>query len=211
MGYLAGNINAFAAALEREKQRLAQYLADLSHELRTPITKLRGYREGLEDGVVKADAAFFKLMGGESSHLTALSRTIKSIQPEFPHPTDDNISELLVSFLMKSVARWGPRFEKRSLSIALQSSAAIAGDTVAMSVSGLCQIIDNLLSNMLQYASRWNLVLSTFRQAEVQEGSAYASAITRRMLVKKRFRFYSNASTGYQRLVRVQTSKLRAD
>ena len=34
-------------------------LAGLGHELRIPITSLRGYTEGLEDGVFQADAKYF--------------------------------------------------------------------------------------------------------------------------------------------------------
>ena len=51
--------NALAAALEQEEGRRARYLAGLGHELRTPITSLRGYTEGLEDGVFQADTKYF--------------------------------------------------------------------------------------------------------------------------------------------------------
>ncbi len=51
IGRLAENVNALATALEQEEQRRAQYLADLSHELRSPITSIRGYTVCMEDGI----------------------------------------------------------------------------------------------------------------------------------------------------------------
>ena len=79
VGKLADTINALAAALEKEEDRRAQYLADLGHELRTPITSLRGYTEGLEDGVFAADQKYFALMNGELNHLTALTHSIEAM------------------------------------------------------------------------------------------------------------------------------------
>ena len=80
IGRLSENINALAAALDQEERRREQYLADLGHELRTPITSLRGYTEGLEDGVFKADKEFYELLSGELSQLTALTHTIDAMQ-----------------------------------------------------------------------------------------------------------------------------------
>ncbi|MEM7404393.1 MAG: ATP-binding protein [Pseudomonadota bacterium] len=153
VGYLAGNINALAMALEREEIRRAQYLADLSHELRTPITNLRGYTEGLEDGVVRADAAFFKLMSEELSHLTALSHTIEAMQLDAEHGEADGATEPLGGFLTDAIARWRSRFDQRGLSISLEVPTGVVGCRVAVPVAGLRQMVDNLLSNMLRYAS----------------------------------------------------------
>ena len=80
IGHLAETFNALAAALEQEEGRRARYLAGLGHELRTPITSLRGYTEGLEDGVFQADAKYFSLMSNELNDLTALTQFMEAME-----------------------------------------------------------------------------------------------------------------------------------
>nr|WP_238935949.1 histidine kinase dimerization/phospho-acceptor domain-containing protein [Sulfitobacter mediterraneus] len=146
VGHLAENFNALAAALEQEDQRRAQYLADLSHELRTPITSLRGYTEGLEDGVFQADEAFFKLMASELSHLSALTQSIEAMQLQ--HPANDDLkpcSGLTVGECVNDAKiRWDARFQKRGLKLDLDVSSTLSGQRFAVSENNLRQIADNL-------------------------------------------------------------------
>ncbi len=53
---LARAFNAMSGRLEAEEARRRSVLADVAHELRTPITVIRGQAEGIVDGVYPADA-----------------------------------------------------------------------------------------------------------------------------------------------------------
>ncbi len=155
IGRLAININALAAALEQEEDRRAQYLSDLGHELRTPITSLRGYTEGLQDGVFKADQKFFELLNGELSQLTALTHTIDAMQFSGAE-AGRNLDEQRVGvddFLMDARASWAARFQERGLQLELYIAKGLTERQLAIPVNSLKQIADNLLCNMLRYAS----------------------------------------------------------
>lgn len=155
IGHLASNINALANSLELEEQRREQYLADLGHELRTPITSLRGYIEGLEDGVFKADKAFFDLLSGELSQLTALTHTIDAMQlSDVEIDGDQTCKQVDVGgFLKGAINSWTARFRERGLQVDLQIPKALYNRRFAVRENCLKQIADNLLSNILRYAS----------------------------------------------------------
>ncbi len=155
IGRLAKNFNALAAALESEERRRAQYMADLSHELRTPITSIRGYAEGLEDGVFKADESYFKLLAGELSHLTALTHTIETMQLDTAEDTSlQKVSNTTINdFLEGARESWQPRLQDRDLRLDVVISENLKNRRFALSDNALKQIVDNLFSNMVRYAS----------------------------------------------------------
>ncbi|MDZ7802165.1 MAG: HAMP domain-containing sensor histidine kinase [Trueperaceae bacterium] len=57
IGELVGAFNKMAATLESTEAQRVALLADVAHEFRTPLSNLKGYVEGLEDGVFAADEA----------------------------------------------------------------------------------------------------------------------------------------------------------
>lgn len=154
VGRLADTVNALAAALQQEEERRARYLADLGHELRTPITSLRGYTEGLEDGVFQADAKFFSLMSDELNHLTTLTHSIEALELS---PGDENsvCRGVRVQLILEDVQRrWETQFRAKSLQLIVQVDEALADKSIALSKKSLRHIIDNLMSNMLRYADQ---------------------------------------------------------
>jgi len=155
VGKLSENFNALAATLEQEEKRRAQFMADLGHELRTPIMSLQGYTEGLEDGVFNADEDFFKLISGELSHLTMLSHTIENLEldAEICSAEEKALSQNVIELLQSSKHSWSARFDQRELQLDLLVSGSVANLHFDVSPKSLKQILDNLLSNMFRYAS----------------------------------------------------------
>jgi signal transduction histidine kinase len=69
---LARAFNDMAADLEAVEQRRRALLADLAHELRTPLATIEGYAEGLADGVIPAEAAMWEVLQATSARLARL-------------------------------------------------------------------------------------------------------------------------------------------
>ena len=60
------------ADLARASQLRKQMTADLAHDLRTPLSILRGYTEGLQDGRLQGAPRLYTIMHGEVEHLQRL-------------------------------------------------------------------------------------------------------------------------------------------
>jgi signal transduction histidine kinase len=57
IGQLAQAFNAMADSLARVEQLRRNMVSDVAHELRTPLSNIRGYLEALQDGVVQPTSA----------------------------------------------------------------------------------------------------------------------------------------------------------
>ncbi len=77
MGELAVSFNTMAEDLERNEHLRRNMVADVAHELRTPLSNLRGYLEAVSDGVVKPDKATLHSLNEEVS---SLSRLVDDLQ-----------------------------------------------------------------------------------------------------------------------------------
>ncbi|HYF96383.1 MAG TPA: HAMP domain-containing sensor histidine kinase [Symbiobacteriaceae bacterium] len=55
LGQLAGAVNQMTAQLEGYEKRRREFLANVAHELRTPLSYIRGYAQAVAEGLVKTD------------------------------------------------------------------------------------------------------------------------------------------------------------
>jgi signal transduction histidine kinase len=59
-------------SLEKLERLRKTMVADVAHELRTPLTNLRGYLEGLSDGVIPPEKQIFDMLQQENLRLVNL-------------------------------------------------------------------------------------------------------------------------------------------
>ena len=69
---LAGSINSMAAGLAQAKKAEQQFLQSVSHDLRTPLTSIRGFAEAIEDGVTADVVAAAGVIASEARRLERL-------------------------------------------------------------------------------------------------------------------------------------------
>jgi two-component system, OmpR family, sensor histidine kinase BaeS len=72
LGQLAAAFDRMAAAVAQQDELRRRLVADVAHEVRTPLTILRGTTEGLVDGVLVADPAVLASLHEEVLRLTGL-------------------------------------------------------------------------------------------------------------------------------------------
>jgi signal transduction histidine kinase len=72
MADLAHSFNSMAENLEKTEQLRRNLVADVAHELRTPVSNLKGYLEAISDGVIKPDEETIRSLNEEAGSLTRL-------------------------------------------------------------------------------------------------------------------------------------------
>lgn len=77
LGQVASSFNRMAAELERSEQARRHLLADVAHELRTPLAVLRGQLELLQDGVTQPDPA---TLGALNDDVLRLGRLVGDLE-----------------------------------------------------------------------------------------------------------------------------------
>ena len=71
---LSGAFNTMTRKLQGVEENRREFVANVSHELRSPITSIRGFAEGMADGVIPAEEQpkYLRLVANESKRLSGL-------------------------------------------------------------------------------------------------------------------------------------------
>jgi two-component system sensor histidine kinase BaeS len=148
---LALALNELAGALAVSEARQREFLLSISHELKTPLTTLRGYAEALADGVVQESetAPVGKTMLAEADHLARLIDDLLALARldavDFPLQlaTVD-----LVPVVRAVRGAWLPRCTAHG--VPLQVSVPETALVVTTDAGRVRQVIDGLLENALR-------------------------------------------------------------
>lgn len=138
------------AALEKSRKEL---IASISHDLRTPISSIRGYVEGLEDGIVHDRERFNRYITVIKNKTESLDKQIESLfqysQLELSGGAHDlckrNSEELLRTILEPY------ELEFADCNIRLEIVRPFPTVEILANENGILQVFDNLISNAKRY------------------------------------------------------------
>ncbi|CAG0947337.1 two-component system, OmpR family, sensor histidine kinase ResE [Anaerolineae bacterium] len=184
IGRLAASFNTMAEQVQRSRQMEKDFVANVSHELKTPLTSIQGFAQAILDGAV-ADIAgaqraaqtiydetarMARLVGD----LLTLAR-LESGQIEIEHATID-----LADVLPRWVERLQPRANAANAQLVtvVEPLPCIAGDA-----GKLEQVITNLVDNAIKYNRPGGAVTVTARTHAPSVPSVIKSSVLRRRTV----------------------------
>jgi signal transduction histidine kinase len=146
---LAVSFNEMTARLHANEEQRRHLLADVAHELRTPLAVVRGNLEGMLDGVYPRDDAQLTAIIEQTAHMTRLLedlRTLSLVEAGtlnlFPEPTDlgELIADVVAAFRAKADAA----------GIALTASTNAVPE-IDVDPTRLREVFENLVANSLRY------------------------------------------------------------
>jgi two-component system OmpR family sensor kinase len=153
---LADALNTMAAQLDQARGSERAFLLSISHDLRTPLTSIRGYAEALADGTLDdADPRDRKraasIIGAEGRRLERLVRDLLELSQldshQFSlHPRPCDATELV----RDAAEAFSPQARELGIALNVRSGEALPVD---LDPERLAQIIANLIENALKYAA----------------------------------------------------------
>ncbi|MEP7334022.1 MAG: HAMP domain-containing sensor histidine kinase, partial [Terracoccus sp.] len=145
---LADDVRTLARALHETEARRMRLLGEVAHEMRTPLTVLDGYIEGMIDGVLPADPETMSQVTGETRRLrrlaedlSALSRAEEGRLELAPRHAD------LCDVVETAVTRLRPQAE--DVGIRLVMTCGGGAVPVTIDPDRVAQVVTNLLGNAL--------------------------------------------------------------
>ncbi|MGX8704715.1 MAG: histidine kinase dimerization/phospho-acceptor domain-containing protein, partial [bacterium] len=82
MGELSSTLNRMAAEIKKSSDYQAAFLSNVSHDLRSPLTSIKGFSEAMLDGTIPPEmhAHYLEVIAGEAERLEKLTRQLLSLE-----------------------------------------------------------------------------------------------------------------------------------
>ncbi len=198
---LLKDFNSMAASLERLEHERRYSVAAIAHELRTPVTVLRGRLEGVRDGVLAANPQEFEKLIG---HADLLSKLIEDLQllslAEAGELRLEREDFVMQDFLKRLHADYLAKAEQQQITLQLHlppEEARVNGDQ-----QRLYQVFSNLLNNALRHTPAHGSIkiqLSVQTQTLTLEIQDSGAGFTIDAMTRAFERFYRSPDRGRQR------------
>lgn len=170
---VARAFNSMSSRLKSIDEQRRSFMADVTHELRTPLSVIRGQAEAISDGVYPADAAHLAPILDATLTLDRLVDDLRTLALTDAgnlalkrEPTD-------IGQLVRDTAE-SFRSQAESAGISLSTEIADNMPTIEVDPARLRQVISNLLSNAIMHTPSGGSV----KGAVSSEGGQVAMTVT---------------------------------
>ena len=178
MGALIDSFNKMADSLEVAEARRSEFIANISHELRTPMTTIAGFADGILDGTIppEEEKKYLVSIRDETRRLSRLVRDMLDVSQLRSHAADPtrrtvfDLTELVLQTLLS--------FESRATKKGLDVDPQLPDSHIMVRAEkdAITQVIYNLLDNAVKFAYPDScIVLRLYKDG----GKAYMSVSNR--------------------------------
>lgn len=168
---LAQAFNTMAADLEHAEQLRRNLVADVAHELRTPLSNIQGYLEAIHDGVMKPDVATIRSLNEEAVLLSKLVDELQELslaeagELKMVFQTED-----VADLIKQAVTSWQPQVAAKGISLSADLSEKLP--SVKIDWQRVNQVLYNLLENAVSHTGKGGtIVVAAARQGNWVEVS----------------------------------------
>ena len=145
--------NSMADDLEHAEQLRRNMVADVAHELRTPLSNIQGYLEAIRDGMIEPDATAIRSLSEEA---TLLSRLVNELQ-ELSLAEAGELklvfqAESIVDLIRQAADSWQPQLTAGDISL----SREVPDDLPSVNIDWqrVNQVLHNILENAVAHTRK---------------------------------------------------------
>jgi two-component system sensor histidine kinase BaeS len=163
LGELAAAFNQMSAELVRGNRARRQMTADIAHDLRTPLTVIKGYAEALRDGDLPAASATFETIYQEADHLSHLVEDLRTLSlVDAGQLTLHRRTVQLEDMLERTAAAHLPQAQQSGITLNVDAAADLP--SIYADPERLAQVLGNLVGNALRYTPEGGRITLAARQ-----------------------------------------------
>jgi two-component system sensor histidine kinase BaeS len=162
LGELAQSFNYMASDLERTERLRRNMVADVAHELRTPLSNLKGYLEAVSDGLIKPDKDTINSLNEEAAILSRLVDDLQELSLADAGEIKLNIQSEDISNLIKdTLTGIQAKASARGLTLAVDLPEILP--MVSIDSHRIKQVLLNLLENAVAHTDHGGRIMVTAR------------------------------------------------
>lgn len=164
INYLYDNSQKIQANNKKIENELRKSISNISHDLRTPLTSIRGYIQLIKDDSVteKEKAEYIKIVEKRAEHLQNLITSFYDLSRLNNSEFKFNLKKInLKTILFDSIAMYYNDFVEKHIEPTIEIDEKI--DDIISDEGAVERIFSNLIGNMLKYADK-NIKISLFQE-----------------------------------------------
>ena len=153
IGQLASSFNFMADSIEELEATRGEFISDVAHELRTPMTSISGFVEGIMDGTIPSEKQndYLKIVLDESKRLTKMVNDMLEMSKMSSSEYKLDITKFDLNELTRvCIISLGSRIDEKNLDLNVDFEKDIM--MVLADKDAIKRVIINLLDNAIKFS-----------------------------------------------------------
>ncbi len=152
VGSLALIFNRMAETLDNNNKLRQQFLANIAHELRTPLAVIQGHLEGMIDGIIEPNPKQLTSLHEEAVRLSRLIKDLKELSLAEVRQLSLEVKDVDVTQTVEqALYMLKPLADEKKITVKQNLKPGLP--PITADVDRICQIFYNLITNAIRYTA----------------------------------------------------------